>query len=189
MRTFLCIPINAGLRHALAQVSTDLRRQVRTPASWVRPENYHVTVRFLGEIEPILTVDLEAICRRIAQGIPAFNLTIDRLGAFPTPARPRVLWAGGDAPASFSELSTVLNYELGGLGFPEERKETVAHITLARLKAPDDGSVDRAFRAAGRLVPQTVLADRLVLMESQLGPDGSSYTPLFSRPFGGGHAV
>ena len=189
MRTFLCIPLSSGLRQALAQVSEDLRRRVRVPASWVRPENYHVTVRFLGDIEPILTVDLEAVCRGIAERIPAFDLTIDRLGAFPSPARPRVLWAGGDAPPAFAELSTSLNRDLGNLGFPEERKEAVAHITLARLKGPDDGSVERAFRAVGALPARALQAERLVLMESELGADGSRYTPLFSRSFGGGDAV
>jgi 2'-5' RNA ligase len=173
----------------LAEVSTNLRRQVQVPASWVRPENYHVTVRFLGEIEPILTVDLETLCRRITEAIPAFDLSIDRLGAFPSSARPRVLWAGGDAPPAFSDLTEELNRELGSLGFPEERKETVTHITLARLKGPDDGSVDQAFRAVGRLAPRALRADRLVLMDSELGADGSRYTPLFSRSFGGENAV
>jgi 2'-5' RNA ligase len=189
MRTFLCIPVNPGLRQALAKVSEDLRRSVSVPTAWVRPENLHVTIRFLGEIEPMLTVELETICREITEEILPFDLSIDRLGAFPSSARPRVLWAGGDAPPAFSELSAALNRELGSLGFPEERKETVAHITLARLKGPDDGSVEKAFRALGALPVCALRADRLVLMESVLGPDGSRYTPLFSRAFGGGGAL
>ena len=189
MRTFLCIPVNPGLRQALTELSADLRRRIRVPASWVRPENFHVTLRFLGDVDPMLTVDLERVCREIGEEISPFELVVDRLGAFPSPARPRVLWAGGEAPASFLELAAALSDGLQALDFPQERKETVAHITLARLKGPDNGSVEEAFRSVGTLPPYTLRADRLVLMESELGADGSRYTPLFSRALGGGGAV
>jgi 2'-5' RNA ligase len=185
MRTFLCIPIDARLRETLAELAGSLGRRVRAPASWVRPENFHVTIRFLGEIDPMLTVDLERLCREITDPIAPFDLTVDRLGAFPSPARPRVLWAGGEAPPEFLELTSSLNAALAKVGFPEERKETVAHITLARLKGPSGGSVEEAFRAALPFPAHTLRADRLVLMESALNPDGARYTPLFSRSLGG----
>jgi 2'-5' RNA ligase len=185
MRTFLCIPIDRSLRTILDELSRRARRLIPVRASWVKPENFHVTVRFLGEIDPMLTIDLERACKTVTRDTTPFDLSIDRVGAFPTPDRPRVLWAGGDAPPSFTALLTSLDRELAELGFSGGRPETVAHITLARIKGRTDPEIAQTIRGLADSPDWTLRADRLVLMESRLTAQGAIYTPLLTLPFSG----
>lgn len=186
MRTFLCIPIDRGHRDKIAELSQELRSHIDTYASWVPPENYHITVRFLGDIAPMLTVDLERACREIAVGTPPFCVPIDRVGAFPSLDRPRVMWVGGEAPKEFRKLITQIDDALAAFGFPRGREETLSHITLARIKGRMRPSVDASMAGRGRTLAWKLRADRLVLMESTLTSKGAVYSPLFTLSFAGG---
>jgi 2'-5' RNA ligase len=151
----------------------------------VKAENFHVTVRFLGEIDPMLTLELEQRCREITKRTTPFDLSIDHFGAFPSLVRARVLWAGGEAPQGFVDFVFSLNKELEKIGFEQDRKATVAHITLARITGGGDPSMERVIRSLDGWRGYTLRADRLILMESQLSPQGAVYYPLFTLPFGG----
>ena len=185
MRAFFCIPMEPSVVRAIGRLAATLRTHIKTPASWVRPENYHVTLRFLGEIEPELTIDLERLAHRVTGQRTPFVLSLDRLGAFPSADRARVLWIGGDAPPEFLGLASSFQHELAGLGFPRERPQTVAHVTLARLKGRADPAVPSALGTTKAPAGLATRADRLVLMESELTPAGAVYTPLFAARFGG----
>lgn len=177
MRAFFCIPIDEALREEIAGAADAIRRRTGTRASWVRPRNYHITIRFLGEIDPLMTVELERIAR--AAGVRAFAVTIDRIGAFPTVERPRVIWAGGEAPPGFVELASSLNGSLERLGFPRGRDEKIVHITIARVKGKVDPGLVEGIRSTG-IPSMRFTAARIVLMESRLTPRGPIYSPLFT---------
>ncbi len=186
MRAFFCLPSDEQLSGTLAAISADLRARMRMRVSWVAEGNFHVTVRFLGEIEPMLTVELERMARRIAGEVPPFDLAIDRLGAFPAPERARVIWAGGTAPSEFTKLVAMVNRGLAEFGFPPDRKDAVAHITLGRVKERPDPGVPQALSELERGLNSILHVDRLVLMESVLTPRGAVYNPLFSVRLTGG---
>ena len=182
MRTFLCIPIKDDLRDHIASVAEELREQVDARVSWVQRENYHVTVRFLGEIDPSLTVDLKEACRAVTSQIAPFEIPLDRVGGFPSLDNPRVLWVGGKAPFPFLDLLSLLNSSLSQVGFPQGRAESIAHITIARVK----GRVHTPLSQVAKQITQpawTLHAKRLVLMESRLTPRGAVYSALFTLPF------
>lgn len=182
MRTFLCVPIDGKMRDRIAVIAQQLRTHVDAHASWVPPENYHLTVRFLGEIDPMLTVDLKEACREIATQVSSFDVPIDRVGGFPSLDNPRVLWVGGKAPDPFRDLLSLIDYEIQRLGFPHRRVESIAHITLARIKGRLYAPLSEAVAQIEQ--PQWALhADRLVLMESLLTARGAIYSPLFTLPF------
>jgi len=185
MRTFLCIPIDEALRVKLADLSSRLQRLVHVRANWVRAENFHLTVRFLGEIDPMLTLDLQRCLRAVLKHIPPFVASINKLGAFPSTERPRVVWAGGRAADPFVELISLLEQELTQLGFPRERKPSMSHVTLARIKGKVDDSVEEAMRSLARIPCWDLQAKQLVLMESRLTSRGAVYSPLFSLPMRG----
>ncbi len=185
MRAFFCLPIDAGLRASVNRVASRLRRETLMPASWVRPENYHVTVRFLGEIGPALTAPLLEAARYVSREIAPFALCVDEVGAFPSIDRARVLWVGGATNSPFERLVRSLERQLGELGFPPEREPAVAHVTIARIKGPPDAQLPNLMEALRPLPPHSLRVDRLVLMESQLAPQGPTYDPLFSVPLGG----
>ncbi len=186
MRAFFCVPLKPDVASEIERVARGVRGATDMRASWVRRGNYHVTLRFLGEIDPLLTVDLERISRRITARIEPFVVPLDRLGCFPSVDRARVLWIGGEAPPAFHGLASSLQHELRNLDFPPERKPTVAHVTLARIKGRPDAGLSRILNAADLPGGLEARADRIALMESVLSPDGAVYTPLFTTPFRGG---
>jgi RNA 2',3'-cyclic 3'-phosphodiesterase len=184
MRTFFCIPIIDKHCETLAHTAVRVRSITQTKASWVSQANYHITLRFLGDIDPALIVDLDHLCCTLAETIEPFECTLDRLGAFPSVDKARVLWVGGDIHPSFQRLSMALSKGLADLGFPRAKKESVVHVTLARIKDRPDPPLARVIEALGPLKPMYVTIDRLVLMESMLTAQGAVYTPLFTTKLG-----
>jgi len=189
MRAFFCLPSDKRLSDELYAISADLRTRINTRVSWVTKRNFHVTIRFLGEINPMLTIDLERMARRIVAEIPPFDIEIDRLGAFPHPARARVIWAGGKAPAGFTELVSKVNEGLSELGFPKDRTDPIAHITLGRVKGRPDPALSRILTELDDAVNYPLHVNRLILMESTLTPRGAVYNPLFTLRLTGGKDV
>lgn len=185
MRTFFCIPLGTDIAASIDRIAKGVRDATDTRAGWVRAENYHVTLRFLGEIDPLLTVELERISRRVAGRLEPFTLILDRLGCFPSVERPRILWIGGEASPVFHGLASSLRHELRTLDFPPERKPTVAHVTLARIKGRPDPELPRILDDSHPISELEVRADRIALMESVLTPGGAVYTPLFTTRFRG----
>jgi len=106
MRTFFGIPIQDQLRGSILETSEYLRSQTRMRASWVRQQNYHITLRFLGDIDPELSVDLDDLSRTVCKDIEPFECIMDRVGAFPGVDRARVIWVGGGVPPSLRRLFT-----------------------------------------------------------------------------------
>jgi len=179
MRTFFCLPLDGATVGRVQRLAVPLRGRTATRASWVRPENYHVTVSFLGEIEPALCTPLYALATNVAAAVPRHMLRVDRLSAFPAEDRPRVVWAGGEAPDAFRTLLRLLHEGLEELGFPGKRVDDAFHITIARLKGRADGVLRDGL---GRLGSRgwDILAEKLVLMESRLTGAGAEYDPLFT---------
>lgn len=148
------------------------------------PENLHVTLKFLGGIDEArlhIVVDaLHTAVRRHAR----FSIDVGGLGAFPSAARPRVLWAGvaaGDGP--LTALAATVDTALVQLGFPREERAFSPHITIGRVRetrrAP--GLAEALGAAEGRRFGR-VAVDEVTLMRSDLSPRGARYTPLAALP-------
>ena len=179
MRVFFCVPVPRDVKSSIGDVAKQLRARARMRATWVHPENYHLTLRFLGDIDPMLAVPLESACRRVAQKASPFSLRVDRVGAFPNEQRPRVVWAGGES-GPFASLAQALNDAIEVLGFPIERRPAAPHVTLARIKGRPDPDLPSIMSSVKPLPGWDLIVDRVLLMESRLTPNGAVYSPLFS---------
>lgn len=93
MRLFAAITLDEPVRRALIKAQDELR-QSGAEARWVEPVNIHLTLRFLGEVPESLVPKLTEALTKACAGHRAFSMDIVGLGAFPNPARPRVVWAG-----------------------------------------------------------------------------------------------
>jgi 2'-5' RNA ligase len=141
-------------------------------------------LQFLGDIEPMLTIELDRLARSVASDLPPFQCTLDRVGAFPRIDRARVVWVGGDVPEGYRQLSEGLSAGLAELGFARARRETVTHATLARVKDRPDPKLVESIEGMNPLSPIRFTVDRLALMESVLTPRGAEYAPLFTCVLG-----
>jgi RNA 2',3'-cyclic 3'-phosphodiesterase len=141
--------------------------------------NLHVTLKFLGQTEAARVEPIAEAISTVAARTPPFELAVRGLGAFPTPARPRIVWVGLEPAAPLAALAADLDATLGTLGIPRESRPFAAHVTLGRMR---EGRRNAALADAlarpvecGRL-PVT----RVSLMRSELHPRGARYTELTS---------
>ncbi|HEY7142292.1 MAG TPA: RNA 2',3'-cyclic phosphodiesterase [Methylomirabilota bacterium] len=189
VRTFVAVLLPDRVRAGLAAVSAELRGQIRGLA-WVRAENLHITLRFLGAIEPERLARVRESMAAAAATLAPFTMSLGGLGGFPSGRAPRVLWAGVTAGAEGLEsLYTVLEAALVARGIPGESRAFHPHVTLARarnLRGADGlATVLGAGPAFGEARVET-----LHLMRSELGPRGARYSALaealLSDPSGAG---
>lgn len=169
-RLFIAVSIPESVRANLAHVGT--AANVRG-VKWVKPENFHLTLAFLGEVEERHAEAAEDAAYAATEAYSErLRLVAQGLGAFPNEQRATILWAGltGDVPA-LKELQAALTTELKQAGFALDDKRFRPHITLARFRAPQP--------MPERLPRLQVFGEwpvtELQLIESQLHPTGARY--------------
>jgi 2'-5' RNA ligase len=141
-------------------------------------------MKFLGATWPRLLPTVEQAVAATARATPSFRSALTTVGAFPTPTRARVLWAGLDDPnGSLSSIAGTLDERLREDFIPEKRPFT-PHLTVARLTPPRNLQ-EFAPGLDGLPVPsERFVVDRLVLYRSHLSPRGATYEALRSDPLG-----
>lgn len=155
----------------------------RAPWRWILPENYHFTLKFLGDVESRMLPSLHEAAGSAAAATRPFRLTMGGIGGFPDLERPRVIYYGIDEGFDgLKDLAGRIEDECEKAGFEREKKRFRAHLTLARVKQLADESVLRALRdfpsldRNGPFEGTAVLdACHFVLMSSRLTPSGAVY--------------
>jgi 2'-5' RNA ligase len=184
LRLFAAVDLAEGARHAVDRAIEPWR--ARFPrARWVRPENWHVTVKFLGRTWPRLVDWVREMCGEAAAGIRPFRLGLEGLGVFPGPTRARVLWVGlEDADGGLPALAAVLDDRLGR-EFPPEKRPFSAHLTVARFNPPVPMRELAPELGATSIGARPFRIGELVLYRSHLSPRGARYEPLDRFPLRG----
>jgi 2'-5' RNA ligase len=190
VRLFVALEIPAEVQDAFTALIKELRAAdssfSKTRARWIRPENLHVTLKFIGHVD---NGKLDAIRAALAEvhSANAVELRFRGLGFFPNPRRPRVFWAGVEASSNLAPLASEIDSRLKKLGISSETREFEPHLTLARFDPPgiSEGlsalaqeNVTREFGA--------VRASEFHLFESKTRPTGAEYTRLASFSFAQG---
>ncbi len=174
MRLFVAIPVPKYVKDLAAEV-TGKMAEVSPDVKWVEYENYHITLKFLGESKLSLSAIIDKLSLA-AQACGEFDLSFQGIGFFPSRHRPRVIWigAGGEiAKASF--LGERVDTYLGELGFEPERNRSF-HLTLGRIRSDKNlhylqskaGEIDKTFQTSYKV-------KNFCLMESQLSSQGPRY--------------
>lgn len=178
IRTFIGIDPGKAIRSRLVALQENLAR-AGADVKWVEPDNLHVTLLFLGEVEDR---DVPQVCRTVEEtvaGLQAFELTIERAGCFPNRRRPRVLWVGvGRGLQETVTLHDVLEPPLLDLGcYRREDRQYTPHITLGRVRSerPSEKLVAALAKYEGFQAGETVI-DEIQVMSSQLSSNGPTYT-------------
>ncbi|HLJ06986.1 MAG TPA: RNA 2',3'-cyclic phosphodiesterase [Acidimicrobiia bacterium] len=157
-------------------------RSVRAGLRWEPRERYHLTLQFLGAVRQLAPV-VEGLASALS-GREAFALRLGGAGAFPKPGRARVVWIGAAVGGEeVAGLAGAVAGALGPLGYEPDRKEFHPHLTVARLKVPDDVGDVLAALGAGPLGEAFTVAE-LVLYQSVLSAKGPTYTVLERFPLG-----
>lgn len=164
----------------------DVLRRAAADVAWVAVGNLHVTLKFLGRVERFRLGEVGAALAETAAGTAAFELAVQGLGAFPTPTRARVIWAGvGAGAGATSGLAACVEEALAGLGFPRETRPFEPHVTLGRVREPRGNAALAAALAAGAVRDfGRVDVQRVCLMRSELSPWGARHSELRALTLG-----
>jgi RNA 2',3'-cyclic 3'-phosphodiesterase len=187
LRLFVALEPPEPVRRRLAALGEALRRVAGAHAGdvrWAPPDRVHLTLQFLGAVpEERLGAVREAVAGAAAEAGP-LRLTVSGAGGFPTPRRPRVVWAGvGGDVEELLALAAAIGRHLAPLGFPPDGRPLSPHVTLGRSRdargAPGLGGAI-AGTAAAEPIPWR--AGEVVLFRSHLGPAGARHEPLARFP-------
>jgi RNA 2',3'-cyclic 3'-phosphodiesterase len=134
-RLFVGIALDDNARASCAAISERLQK-TGYAAKYEAPEKLHVTMAFLGWVEPELCEKTLAALTEAARRTKTFSVTLDKLGAFPHERKPRVVYVGArEQGAPFRSLAHAVRDLYSALGF-EFKNDPVAHVTIARVKPP-----------------------------------------------------
>jgi 2'-5' RNA ligase len=187
IRAFIAIKTPPAWDSALRELQSTLKEKLRSKVfKWTKPEQIHITLRFLGSIRPEDTATIvERINDEVISGRTAFDLRCEGLGCFPNSRRPRVFWTGitGDT-APLQELHAAVTAATRTFGEPPEDRQFKAHLTLARIQQPERSALDELEHAIARgfRIESEWNVKELILMQSHLSPHGATYEPIASWP-------
>ena len=169
-RLFVAIELPEAVQAELARLCAGV-----PGARWVRRDQMHLTLRFIGEVDDGLFARLRTALAAVRAA--PFDLALRGVGCFPPRGAARVLWAGLEAPPALPALYQSVEAAVRSLGLPPDDKPFAAHITLARLKTPPppDAVARYLERHAGFATPPFPAA-AFALYSSRLSPAGPDYT-------------
>jgi RNA 2',3'-cyclic 3'-phosphodiesterase len=196
IRAFFAVELSQELRTKLATLQQELKQSIEpemkrgTRISWVQPASLHLTIKFLGEMDEQVIDPLRVAVEEAIGSQTAVNVPLERLGGFPRPQSPRVLWVGpsehwekGIDAKRITEIYATIEQACEDLRFLREPKPFSPHLTVARIKTGErhvgvslaqSGVLDRP------LLLGTLAVESIALMRSELKPTGSVYTKLWS---------
>ena len=173
LRLFVGIRLPASHVLALGRLCSGL-----PGARWVEAANYHVTLRFIGEVDEGIAADIDLGLGRVA--VPRFSMAVAGIGVFDEGGRPHTLYAGVERADRLLALRDRVEHAMMRIGLAPERRRFLPHVTLARLHRPPPEPLRRYIEANGafRLPPFEV--DRFELVASYLTKSGSIYEDVAS---------
>jgi RNA 2',3'-cyclic 3'-phosphodiesterase len=144
-------------------------------ARWVDPENYHVTVRFIGEVDEGRFDDIAAALSRIHAS--AFDLTLESVSTFGKESMPHTLWVGVRRNEALQALHAKVDRALVNIGFEPEGRKYAPHVTLARLKIAATMRLGSFVAANSLFRAGPAWIDGFALFSSFLSRSGAIYRP------------
>lgn len=181
---FCAIDLPENIKFDLQQHIERLRNSKTGTASWTRPENIHLTLKFFGNVAPAMIESLSRALGQATSGVTPFTVSVGTSGSFPGRGLPKVLWVGvEDCSGKLSKLQESIERESEAHGFPREIREFHPHLTIARLRS-SSGARELAGDHLKIGFPVTEFEAReLILIRSELSPSGSRYSVIQRYPF------
>jgi len=193
-RTFVAIELPADVRHVVVKHIERLRSELPDiRASWLREDNLHLTLKFLGNVSIAKIADLSSAVQQATNAIKPFELLLSDCGAFPPRGRPNVLWIGVGtrassvsssgsplplSPSPLSVLHSAIEDNCADSGFPREQRPFHPHLTIARMRQPRGGrELSERHQSLG-FAEQRFMVSEVVVFRSELLREGSKHTAL-----------
>lgn len=175
IRLFVALELPEDVRQRLAGLCGGV-----PGARWTDIENFHLTLRFIGEVENGTAEDIDAALQEVHA--PAFDLVLDGVGQFGQGRGARILWAGVERNDSLTRLAHKVESALVRIGLPPEERKYSPHVTLARLKGAPVDRLGRFAEEYGLFRSGPIPIRHFTLFQSRPGNGGPVYIPLSRYP-------
>ncbi len=176
-RAFIAVDLPESVHSFLSQAQEALKLY-GFRVKWVRPQNIHLTLKFLGNTDGADIDKIVAAMALATKDCAVVSLAAKGIGVFPDIRRPRVIWAGLSGQLEIlQDIQQTLDGHLADLGFPKETRGFKAHLTLGRVKGKI--ACDRLKAAIVKLKgieSKSFVVNRIILFKSELRPSGAVYT-------------
>jgi RNA 2',3'-cyclic 3'-phosphodiesterase len=181
IRTFIALPLPPEVMSGMASVQKQLMAS-GAEVKWDAAEKFHITLKFLGDIDSALVPEITDQLKKSVGNFPAFELVYKRLGAFPNADRPRVAWIGTSESQEILRLQSDVERVCSSFGFATDDRPFHAHITLGRVKGTRN--LERLTASLKSITFEPLLArcTAVHFVRSELKPTGSVYTLLNTIP-------
>ena len=184
-RSFIAVELSKDIAGGVRRIQGGLR-DCTTGVSWVRPEGIHLTLKFLGDVDPGRVEGIASTAEECIKARGPFFIGIRGCGGFPNPRNPRVIWIGVDDPGGeLKELQAKVEQGMEEMGFTREGRGYTPHLTIGRLRSGKGSKgVAQALEATKECDLGTMAVREICLFRSQLKPTGAEYTKLQTIPLG-----
>jgi len=180
IRSFLAFELPREIEEIVARTSLEMRGY-GLDVRWVRPANIHLTIVFMGDVEPGRLAPIMSALEPVCKKQRPFQVALKGTGVFPNRRRPNVIWIGlqGDVE-EMSQFRDLLQGQLAPFGVQREERSFRPHLTLGRFRrgSGPGGGLDRALSRFAELGSPVCALKGMTLFRSDLKPDGPVYTRL-----------
>lgn len=183
MRLFIAVEVGSDIQAAASRTIDDVKRRVeqsapRAHVTWVKPENLHLTVQFIGEVDAAVGAAIKAALAPPLR-VPSFDLTIHGTGTFPPRRSPRVIWAGlANGVEGLRSLAGEVRSRLRSVVPASDEREYQPHLTLGRVKNPAGLKSAAVLEGLEDVHFGRVHVEAVTLFESRLASKGPTYVAL-----------
>ena len=134
IRAFIAVELSDQIKETIRGFQEHLK-PLDCDISWVKPENIHLTLKFLGDVKTKMIPPVMETLGDVCQDLRPFDTTLTQPGVFPDLRHPRVVWIGlDDTDGNLARLAGSLETALGNIGFKKEKRDFQAHITIGRIR-------------------------------------------------------
>ena len=170
MRLFVALDLPNALRTRLSWLAGGL-----PGVRWVAPENYHVTLRFIGELPGYRADEVDLALAGLRA--PSFTLQLAGVGTFAKAGRVNTLWVGVERNPQLDHLQAKVETALQRAGLDRERRRFAPHVTLARMDGVAEAKVAAWVQGHNLFRSEPVPVERFTLFSSRLGKEQAVYNP------------
>jgi len=185
IRAFIAIELPETIKSSIETIQARLK-SLELPLRWVRVENIHLTMKFLGDIEEIEIESIESVLRDSVKMQAPLTLSAKGVGVFPGIRRPRVLWVGiHDHETGLAGLQKSIENQLHRIGYSKEGRPFKGHLTVGRAKGyVDERKFKEALDSFLAFESSLFTVNEFFIFRSVLKQGGPEYTKLIRIPLG-----
>ncbi len=179
IRTFIAIEIPGDIRNKIAELQFRLK-ELGGRITWVKPENMHLTLKFLGDTDESLIENISEKLMQLALSFNQFEIKVKSVGAFPNLRRPKIFWVGTETDSStLIELANKIDQQMSKFGYAREKRRFSAHLTMGRVR--DNKGIEPLIKKLQKeelFNPGKFVVKEVLFIKSELTRKGPIYTLL-----------